>query len=224
AADTLHRTAELLPTMLGGEGPRTWLMLFHNPGVLRSLGGMPGATAILSAENGSVSLIGQGTASMPRFPEPVMELHPELQALYGNRPALFFSGTTIVPDFSIAAPLAREMWERQHGTSADGVISLDPIALSYLLEATGPIELPTGEALTSENAVDLLLNEVYLRYEDPLEQNLVFAQAAATVFDTLMSGGADPGAILTALGQAADERRLLLWSAVEDEQRILAET
>src|SRR5690606_24432265 len=83
--------------------------------------------------------------------------------------------------------------------------------------------LPTGETLTSENAVDLLLNQVYLRYEDPLEQNLAFAQAAATVFDTLMSGGADPGALLTALGQAAGEARLLLWSAVEAERQIVAE-
>lgn len=224
AADTLQRTAQLLPTMLGGDEKRTWLLLFQNPAELRSLGGMPGATAVLSAEDGHVSLIEQGDANMPRFAEPVIPLDAELQALYGNRPALFFSGTTILPDFSLAAPLAREMWEREHGTSADGVISLDPIVLSYLLEATGPIELATGEMLTSENAVDLLLNDVYLRYPDPVEQNLVFAQAAATVFNTLMSGSADPGTILSALGRAADERRLLLWSAQEGEQTILAET
>lgn len=224
AADTLQRTAQLLPTMLGGEEQRTWLLLFQNPAELRSLGGMPGATAVLTAENGKISMIEQGDAVMPRFAEPVMQLDPELLAIYGTRPATWFSGTTILPDFALAAPIARTMWEHTHGTSADGVISLDPIALSYLLEATGPIQLQTGDTLTSDNAVDFLLNEVYLRYPNSAEQNLVFAQAAATVFDTLMSGGADPAVVLSALSRSVDERRLLLWSAHEDEQQILAET
>lgn len=227
AADTtqtLQRTAELLPTMLGGDEKRTWLLLFQNPAELRSLGGMPGATAVLTAEDGHVSLVEQGTAGMPRFPTPVVELDPELKALYGDRPAVWFSGTTVLPDFAQAAPIARDMWQLEHGTDADGVISLDPIALSYLLEATGPIELPTGETLTADNAVDILLNDVYLRYSDPAMQNAVFAQAAATVFDTLISGKASPSAVITALGQAADERRLLLWSSHEEEQQVLSET
>lgn len=224
ATQTLQRTAELLPTMLGGDEKRTWLLLFQNPAELRSLGGMPGATAVLTAENGRVNLIEQGTAGMPRFPNPVVDLDPELTALYGDRPAVWFSGTTVLPDFAQAAPIARDMWELEHGTDADGVISLDPIALSYLLEATGPIELPTGETLTAENAVDFLLNDVYLRYPDPEMQNVVFAQAAATVFDTLISGKASPSAVISALSQAADERRLLLWSSHEDEQRVLADT
>ena len=92
------------------------------------------------------------------------------------------------------------------------------------MSATGPIQLQTGDILTSDNAVDFLLNEVYLRYPNSAEQNLVFAHAAATVFDTLMSGGADPTVVLSALSRSADERRLLLWSAHEDEQQILAET
>lgn len=224
AADALYRTTELLPTMLGGEEKRTWLLLFQNPSELRSLGGMPGATAVLSAENGKVQLVEQGTASMPRFEEPVMELDPELTALYGDRPAVYFSGTTVLPDFALAAPLAREMWQREHGTDADGVLSLDPIALSYLLEATGPVTLPTGETLKADTAVDFLLNGVYLKYDDPVMQNLVFAQTASTVLDTLMSGRADPAKVLAALAHAADDRRLLLWSSHEDEQRILADT
>ncbi|MFD5213441.1 DUF4012 domain-containing protein [Microbacterium sp. NPDC058345] len=224
AIDTLQRTARLLPTMLGSEEKRTWLLLFQNPAELRSLGGMPGATAVLTAENGKVSLAEQGTAGISRFTTPVRELEPDKQALYGDRPAVWFSGTTVLPDFTQAAPMARDMWELAHGTDADAVISLDPVALSYLLDATGPIRLPTGETLTSDNAVQVLLNDVYLNYDDPEAQNAVFALAAATVFDTLMSGQASPASVLAALGHAADERRLLMWSSHEDEQRVLAET
>ncbi|MEU1972069.1 DUF4012 domain-containing protein [Microbacterium sp. NPDC019599] len=224
AAGALERVTTLLPAMLGGSEPRTWLLLFQNPAELRSLGGMPGATAVIAADGGRVQLVGQGTAAIPRFPEPVLPLDPEVQGVFGERPAVWFSGTTILPDFATAAPLAREMWNRAHGTLADGVISVDPIALSYLLKATGPVQLPTGETLTSDNAVSFLLNQVYIDYPDPVAQNAVFASAAATVFDALASGRAEPAALVSALTQAGEERRLLLWSSDPDEERMLSET
>ena len=184
--------AELLPSMLGADGPRTWLLLFQNNAELRSLGGMPGATAVITADNGHLALTGQGTRSFRASTSRSSISRPELLGLYGERPAVWFSGTTILPDFAEAAPIAREMWRREHGVEADGVISLDPVALSYMLRATGPITLPTGETLTSDNAVDVLLNEVYLKYPDPVDQNAVFASAAATVFTAFTSGAADP--------------------------------
>jgi hypothetical protein len=223
-ATTLQRTTRLLPAMLGADGARRWLLLVQNSAELRSLGGMPGANAVITADNGRLTLSGQDDAGIPRFDPPVTELSPQLRALYTTRPARWFSGTTILPDFADAAPIAREMWLREHGVAADGVVSIDPIALSYLLEATGPLALSTGETLTSANAVDVLLNRVYFDYPDPVEQNAVFADATAVVFRALANGAADPARLVAALGRAADERRLLLWSTDPAEQALLAET
>ena len=152
--------------MLGADEPRTWLLLFQNSAELRSLGGMPGATAVITADGGHIALTGQGTASIPRFEEPVVELRPDLLGLYGERPAVWFSGTTILPNFAEAAPIAREMWRREPRRRGRRRHFARPVALSYLLRATGPITLPTGETLTSENAADLLLNQVYLKYPE----------------------------------------------------------
>lgn len=220
SASTLAEAAVALPSMLGADGPRTWLLLFQNNAELRSLGGMPGATAVITADAGRITLDDRGTATIPRFDEPVVDLGPERIGIYGERPAVWFSGTTILPDFAQAAVSAREMWKLAHGVEADGVVSLDPFALSYLLRATGPITLPTGEVLTSENVVDVLLRQVYLDYPDPAVQNDVFASATAAVFAAVVSGAADPTAMIAALAQAAEERRLLLWSSEEDEQAL----
>ncbi|MGP2481120.1 DUF4012 domain-containing protein, partial [Listeria monocytogenes] len=84
---------------------------------------------------------------------------------------------TQVPDFAVGAPLAREMWRRQTGTAVDGVIAVDAVALSSLLEATGPVTLPTGDVLTSADAVPLLLDEVYRRYPDPKSHDVFFQSA-----------------------------------------------
>lgn len=223
--DALSRAVTLLPAMLGADGPRNYLVVFQNNAEWRSLGGIVGAMSVIHTEDGTLSLAAQGSSlDFQRYDEPVMDLGPDLVGIYGTRPAQWIQNVTQVPDFSISGQLAREMWLRETGTTVDGVLSLDPVALSYLLGATGPVTLPTGEELTSENAVELLLNGVYLRYERPADQDLFFAASAAAVFDKLASGGADPTKLVAALGRAGDERRLLMWSAIPDDQAVLEGT
>ena len=226
ATDALARATQLIPPMFGADGPRDYLVLFQNNAEWRSLGGIPGAMALIRTDGGTLSLAAQESSSdYPRYDEPVLALDEEILAIYGRRPGLYIQNVTQVPDFAVSAALAREMWARQHGgQQVDGVVALDPVSLSYILEATGPIDLPTGDVLTPENAVPLLLNEVYQRYPVPAEQDEFFATAAASVFARLAAGDADPAKLVSALGRAGAENRLLLWSAHEDEQRILADT
>ena len=47
-------------------------------------------------------------------------------------------------------------WEQEYDDQIDGVVALDPVALSYLLEGLGKIVVG-GVDLTSENVVDELL-------------------------------------------------------------------
>lgn len=225
ASDALSRAVTLLPAMLGADGPRNYLVVFQNNAEWRSLGGIVGAMSVIRTDGGGLALAAQGSSSdFPRYSEPVMDLGPEITGIYGTHPARWIQNVTQVPDFSLTGQLARQMWLQQMGTSVDGVLSLDPVALSYLLRATGPVDLPTGDQLTADNAVDLLLNQVYLRYERPSDQDAFFAAAAAAVFAKLASGAADPSALVEALGRAGDERRLLMWSAVPEDQSVLEGT
>ncbi|MCT9819063.1 DUF4012 domain-containing protein [Microbacterium sp. W1N] len=225
ATDALARAMQLLPAMLGADGPRNYLIVFQNNAEWRSLGGIAGAMALVHTDGGSLSLAAQGsTTDFARYDDPVLDLGSEVTSVFGTHPGRWIQNVTQVPDFTVAAPLAREMWNREFGVQPDGVISMDPVALSYLLQATGPVQLPTGDTLTADNAVSLLLNEVYLRYERPSDQDAFFAAAAALVFDKLAGGGADPTALVAALARAGDERRLLLWSSVPEDQAVLADT
>ncbi|MCR2801924.1 MULTISPECIES: DUF4012 domain-containing protein [unclassified Microbacterium] len=225
ATDALARATVLLPPMLGTDGERDYLIVFQNNAEWRSLGGIVGAMAVVNAADGALQLVAQGSSSdFSRYDDPVLPLAEDVQAIYDTRPGRWVQNVTQVPDFSVAAPLAREMWLRETGQDVDGVIAMDPIALSYLLEATGPVALPTGDVLSADNAVQLLLNDVYLRYERPSDQDDFFAAAAATVFDAIAAGGVDPAQMVTALSRAGDERRLLLWSSVEAEQAELSGT
>lgn len=225
ATDAISRAVTLLPPMLGADGPRNYLVVFQNNAEWRSLGGIVGAMAMIHTDGGRLTLAAQGSSSdFTRYDEPVLDLGADLSGIYGTQPARWIQNVTQVPDFSLAGRLAREMWLRQTGVAVDGVVSLDPVALSYLLQATGPVDLPTGEQLTADNAVELLLNGVYLRYENPADQDAFFAAAAAAVFGRLADGAADPSALVAALSRAGDERRLSMWSALPADQAVLEGT
>lgn len=225
ATQALANASVLLPAMLGADGPRNYLVLFQNNAEWRSLGGISGAAAVISTNGGAMQLAGQDyAASFGRFVPSVLPLDPEVATIYGQRPGQWFHNVTQVPDFSVSAPLAREMWARKHGVQVDGVFAVDPVALSYLLAATDPIVLPSGDTITADNAVQLLLNDAYYRYPDPVAQNQFFSEATAAIFGALMAGGTNPSELLAGLARAGEENRLLMWSAYADEQEVIAGT
>lgn len=220
--DAARRAIDLLPAMLGADGPRTYLVMFQNPAEPRASGGNPGALALVGTDGGRITLAQQAsTADFPRFPEPVLPLPTETAGIYGNITGRFMQDVTLTPRFQQSAELASEMWFQRFGTRVDGVLSIDPVALGYLLDATGPIDLPTGDQLTSANASALLLSEVYNRYPSPADQDAFFAAASGAVFDSIASGSFDPAKLIGALAHAGTERRVLLWNANETEQSIL---
>ncbi|WP_158253302.1 DUF4012 domain-containing protein [Cryobacterium sp. N19] len=224
SVDAVNRAVLLLPAMLGADESRSYLLLFQNNAEVRATGGLPGAFAEISTSDGQIEITRQESAAGIVFEDPVLDLPQETRGIYSELVSTFMGDVTLTPQFPITGALTREMWKRTYGTEVDGVISLDPVALSYLLRATGPITLATGEVLTSDNAVQLLLSDVYANYDDSADQDAVFASAAAAVFAALAGGQADPTALISALAQAGDERRILIWSAHEEDQKLLEGT
>ncbi|WP_120003298.1 DUF4012 domain-containing protein [Nesterenkonia muleiensis] len=219
------RATSLLPGFLGADGEREHLLLLQNNAEWRSLGGIVGSVIKITATDGQIEFTDQVEgASFRNRDEAVTPLEFDTELIFGDRPARYMQNPTMIPDFAEAAHVAREFWKTEQDSDPTGVIAIDPVTLSYFLEATGPVELPTGDVLSSDNAVQLLLNEVYLRYEDPAEQDVFFGVAADAVFDALLSGSADPAASLEAITRAIDERRLLVWSADEQERTLLEGT
>lgn len=218
----LENATRLLPAMLGADGPRDYLVLFQNNAEWRSLGGINGAMVLIHTEGGAMQLATTDAGSaFPRSDASVLPLSDEVLAIYGQRPGQWMQNVTQVPDFAVSASLARQQWALKHGTDVDGVVAVDPVALSYLLAATGPVTLPSGDVLTPDNAVSLLLNEVYLRYPDTKDQDAFFAQASSAIFGALVSGSGDPSALLAGLAKAGDQHRLLIWSAHPEDQQLL---
>src|SRR5664279_844162 len=111
--------------------------------------------------------------------------------MYTERPAIYPADVNLTPDFPTAAAMIAKMYTARTGTAVDGVVAIDPVALSYLLEGTGPVDVGDGVVLTSDTVVPGLLSAVYARFANEPTQvrhDAFLAHASATAFAAVMSG------------------------------------
>ena len=206
--------------LLGVNGPRNVVLAFLNNAEAAALGGGPAAQTLLTVDNGTVNVARQvNSADFPKIPVPV-DVDPNAFALYDDIFLNQVNATTSRPDFPTAAQLISAYWQRDQGLTPDVVVSIDPIALARLLQVTGPVTLPDGEQLTSENVVSKLLNEAYFRFPDGEGSDAYFAAAASAVFGRIMSVDYDVWAMSQAVTDAANNGSLMMWSNSAETQAL----
>ena len=218
--------ASLIPPMLGGDGERRYFLAFQSNNEALGTGGFFGSYGIASADNGEVD-VGEieprSRLDEQRYKTLPLDFGDEYDALYGDDPASW-AGANMSPHFPYAAQLWLKMWQDRTGDRLDGVITTDPVTLSYLLEATGPITLKDGRKITADNVVAFTESEAYALFENDTDRDQYLQEMSETALEAVLSGRADPYALVQALGKAAGERRLLIYSDHEDEQATLAGT
>ena len=215
----LDAAAALIPPMLGIDGPRDYLLMSLNNSELRASGGIAGALAVIHTDNGSISLRSQTSAdALGPTESPALELSESETTLYGDVLGTYMQDVNSTPDFARTGELGRAIWQQKTGQNVDGVVSLDPVVLGYLLEAIGPIDTGVGIQLDSGNAADMLLNGVYTMFDDPNQQDVFFASVTGRIFDAVLMGANDNVKLLNGLDRGASEGRIHLWSAHPEEQ------
>ncbi|WP_336645724.1 DUF4012 domain-containing protein [Microbacterium sp. USHLN186] len=231
----------VLPEALGADAPKHYLLMFQNNAESRGSGGNPAALVRIDVDKGRIDIGEQASSGdfNNNRSNPITELNPETVALYGDKIGRYVQDSTLTPDFPETANIVRAWWAEEFGTPLDGVVSFDPVALGYLLKATGPAPVPNEPVdvggysiralnepltLTAENAVPFLLSEVYSQYPNPFQQDAVFALSTRAVFDALVSGNAEPKALLESLTKAVDEGRLMYQTSNEEQAKLIGES
>ena len=220
--------ARIAPTMMGADGPRTYFMGFQTNAEARGTGGLLGGWGILRFDDGkpSVDTLGPNTGLDKNFTP--FSINPEFDEQYGfTNPTTDIRNSNQSSHFPYAAQIWKAMWAEQSGSNVDGVIAIDPIALSYILGATGPVTMPNGETVTKDNVVELTESTVYARFPDPTNQvpRKEFLQDIATAVVRKITGPVEsPRKLLNALGKAVSERRIAVWSSNPADQKLLEET
>ncbi|MBY4401926.1 DUF4012 domain-containing protein [Rhodococcus fascians] len=218
--------SQLLPSMLGDNGPRSYFLAFQTNAEARGTGGLLGGYGIIRAENGTARVDTLGANNELEFAKQPIDLGPEYNALWAPRNTTTdFRNSNASPHFPYAGQIWSSMWTEQTGEVLNGAIATDPIALSYILGATGPVTLADGEQITADNVVEITLSTAYSRFgDDQLARKAYLQQIASAVVQKMTTGAAPTRSLLDAVGRAGSEGRISVWSADPAEEAILAGT
>jgi hypothetical protein len=180
---TVLPVMKALPSAVGANGAKTYLVAVMNPAEMRASGGAPLSVAFVRFTNGKMDIPKRGATSdltnvnqktlFDKFPGDPWQLPNASQR---------FVNTNFNPSFPVSAEQMIRAAPSNFGFKPDGVIALDIVAVEKLLEATGPIDTAAYGNVTADNIVKLLLVNAYT--EENTAANIA---ARHKVNDELMS-------------------------------------
>lgn len=212
--------ADVLPSLLGAEAPRTWFVGIQSPAEARGTGGLAGNYVILEADDGRLRLVDSRPNSDFGVLSQLPDFGEQFLARYGQDPRRF-GNSNLSAHFPYAAEIWRDNYQEFLQGEADVVMGTDVVALGYLIEAFGSLTLPDGRTVTGGDAVELALAGVYREFPDDREREQFQADVAASVFEQVTSGAVQTTALVDAFAAIVGEGRLQLWSSDPQEASLL---
>jgi len=229
--DKVHAASLLLqslPRFLGADGPRRYFVGPQNPAELRGTGGLIGAYSILTIDEGHFRF--EPFEPIQSLPTPVGEVPAPNDDYATNYESFrggdrFWTAINVMPDFPSVAQAILSSYEASTHERLDGVILADPFALSSLLRATGPVELPGyGIRIDAHDVVPFTTNEAYSVLTDPEARKRVLGDVARAAFGQFIAQPSPSLADLELLLQASSDRHILVYSSDPTMQEGLAAT
>lgn len=203
-----------LPAALGMDAPQTYLLLFANPWEIRPAGGFLGVVAVITFKAGEpagLQVINEADLAQP--PGTQVPVPPALAArliLPNNAMDVGDSGWD--PDFPSSAALAEQLYRAAGGDSVDGVVQVDPYAISALLADTGPVDVPPYGTFTSANFFSKLNTLVNVDQYPSGSGKSALTPITQAVMSHLLASPANLLPTLLATGESsAAQRHVLLF-------------
>lgn len=238
--DSYHENPEILSmlqAMLGTEEDRRYLIAVQNPSEIRASGGFPGFMGMLEIEDGILTLgeFSSVTNFLTTWPPKDIRITQEERELFH-----YLSGiqnprdADLCPDFARVGHIWASSYEERHKEPIAGVISITPHIVQRLLAAADTeIVLSDGLVLNGENAIKVLIHDIYFKYYNRQQyhpdkhavSDLLFAEAAEKTMKMLTGdiSASQLLAYLPVMKESVEDRTLMLWMRDEKEQTFIAD-
>jgi len=215
---------QIFPGITGQDAPRNYLIAFQNSAEARGTGGILGAYAVMNIDKGKTSFKAFGSnAGLVQLKDTPIAMPAEFVRLYNDDPGIW-QNSNISPHFPYGAQIWLALWKNQFKQDLDGVLTFDPTALSYLLKATGPVQVE-GQTISSENVVKVTLSDLYQKYETDNNARKAFLikiiQAVSQSIESKKFSATD---LLQNMTYPINQHRILFYSAKRDEEKIVEQS
>ena len=221
----MEQLVKVVPSVMGSQSPKKYLIAFQNSAESRGTGGIFGAYAEIQVYHGAITILKQGSnvglKSLNVIP---ISMPAEYGDLYGSDPAIW-QNSNESPHFPYAARIWSALWERQFHEKLDGVIATDPETLSYVLTVIGPVTLASGEVIDSTNVVSKTLSTAYQRFaSDNLARKQYLVDVMKAVMNKLVAGHYSKIQLMKVLQTPLLENRILMSLSDPGDQSVIAPT
>ncbi|MEZ4511898.1 MAG: DUF4012 domain-containing protein [Chloroflexota bacterium] len=215
------RLAPVLPSLLGADGPRRYLIMAQNEDELRPSGGFITGAGLLTIDGGRIQEIAFQDANFvndwnakPYAPPP--------DPLYDfmGLDMFLFRDANFWPDFPASAQKALALYSYgQDIAEPDGVIAIDQHFMKLLVEATGPIPIPdSGDVISHNNIIDTMRGARDIKEGQTLAEWIVNRKAFLGVFANAIRnrieqdfGSVDPIFLVRNMVTAVNQKHLQLY-------------
>lgn len=229
ASQTVRKVRILLgalPSLFGAETDRSYLLIFQSPSESRGGGGVIDYYGILRARDGDLSL------SEVR---PADDLPPPVALSPADTPGWFvsqYAGLGALenwgqinssPSFPVVSRALLTMYENSTGSSLDGVLAMDPLAVQLLTSSTGPIhQRGFNIALTEDNSGRVLMRDVFVHFNNRKEQKDAYVSGVIEqLWEILTSPAARVRNLASSLSEGVSSRHIKMFSTIPRDQRAI---
>ncbi len=207
----LSRFVDVMPTVFGFDGPRSYLVLFQNNMELRPGGGFIGSYGVLSLTNGKIEKftihdVYDADGKLRGHIEPPFAIRRYLPSVH-----LYLRDSNFDVDFTKSASTSAFLLSQETGEKVDGVIAVDVSFVKMLLAVFGPVYVADyKETVTSGNLFPLAEQHAEKNFFPGSSQKKDFLQALFVAMQNSFSSKPIPYlSLLTAISDAASQKHVL---------------
>ena len=211
--------------LLGGDQPRTYLVMLLNNAELRGAGGVLTGLGTVTVDDGRIRL-GRFFAYEDLREDPYRSV--PAPADYENHYAHFGANTTIFvnatysPDVPDDALVAARLFHKVTGISTDGALVVDPRGLAALLPEGDRVRVPgLRRAVTADELPKFVYSDAYKIFDSNVERRAAILELGAQAFRDIVSSNSVDSATTEAGGAAFASGHLRFVSFHPSEQAAL---
>lgn len=218
---------DALPGLLGDDTTRRYLLAFQTPSEARGGGGFIGMYGILEAYDGRLrlarvssirNLVRLGPAKGIDAPQWFRRTWGPSSSLRDPRQVNYS------PNFPVTSEVLLDMYDQLAGETLDGVVAMDPVALTRLTAAIGPVSSPGFDVeVGPDNGDEVLMRDIYVDFDDNRTQHRFLAGLVRDFWTRLGSGGVDAPELARALADAVRGQHFKVYARDDGGRAALAE-
>ncbi len=214
-------TSEVLPSILGFDNEKTYLVLIQNNMELRPGGGSINSVAEFSIKDAKITKfeiidMQKIDEKLETHIEPPFEVRRYLESIH-----LSLRDSNFSPDFIKNAIMASSLYKLETGKEVDGVIGLDTVFINNLIKAKGDVVIEEEKiTINNDNFYEILMQKFDKQIAEEKTKDVLGVIMESIVSNPNSKNNTSYASLIENIGDSVSQKHLLLAFKNPDHQNV----